>query len=151
MWPYCCFTSYGVWTNGGDPLSELTNWPHPLYDSWTLCPIDGCSAVLGAKVGYLWFGSILIGKRSMGITETPMGTGCSRVLRLLVWYNSSDTPLRWWTLWYSHSARDLDCWWLYFRFGGHSVLPTDTLSIERQNLCSWVLGWGLGDSYLDLE
>jgi hypothetical protein len=28
---------YGVWTNGGDPLSELANWLNPLCDSRSLC------------------------------------------------------------------------------------------------------------------
>jgi hypothetical protein len=41
-----------------------------------------------------WVASILTGGRSVGITETLVGTGYSRVLRLVVWYNSLDTPLR---------------------------------------------------------
>ena len=75
-------------------MSELTILPHPFYDSWTLRPIDGRSAVPGAEVGSLWLGSILIGGRSVGITETPMGTRCSQVFRLLVRYISLDTPPR---------------------------------------------------------
>ena len=65
--------------------------PHIHYGHRTLCPTNGHSAVPGAEVGCLWFCSVLIGGCSMGIMETPMGTRCSRVLRLLVRYNSSNT------------------------------------------------------------
>ena len=57
-----------------------------------LCPTNGKSVVLDAKVGCL--GLTLLGSRgcSVGSTDAAMGFGYSWVIGLLGAYNSSDTP-----------------------------------------------------------
>ena len=68
-------------------LSNLT-----LCDSQTLHPTNGRSAIPSAEIGCLKVGSVLFGGHSMGITETPIVTRHSRVTGLLYAYKSSDTP-----------------------------------------------------------
>jgi hypothetical protein len=80
----------------GYVLVLVTYWIYSLTNL-TFSVINGYSVLLMDTPLYRmprWVASVLTGGCSMGITETPVGTGCSWVLMLLVRYNSSDTPLR---------------------------------------------------------
>jgi hypothetical protein len=54
---------------------------------WTLCPANGHAAVLGIELSHPWVGSTQVGGYSLGITDTPLGTWRSRVIRLLAFIN----------------------------------------------------------------
>ena len=56
-----------------------------------LCPTDGCSIVLDAKVGCLGLTLLSSSRCSVGSTDSLMGFGYSWVTGLLGAYNSSDT------------------------------------------------------------